>query len=96
MDYAQAKEIVRLCREAGITLAVNQNMRYDQAVRAAKDLLNRGLLGDPVLATLDMRAIPHWMPWQADQGWCTLRIMSIETSTVTTPRGSPFAWKMAE
>jgi len=77
VDYAQAKEIVRLCREAGITLAVNQNMRFDQSVRACKDLLRRGLLGEPVLATIDMRAIPHWMPWQERQGWVTLRIMSI-------------------
>lgn len=77
VDYAQAREIVRLCRNAGITLSVNQNMRYDQSVRAAKSLLDRGDLGQPVLATIDMRAIPHWMPWQARQGWVTLRIMSI-------------------
>jgi len=24
-----------------------------------------------------MRGIPHWMPWQAELGWVTLRIMSI-------------------
>lgn len=76
-DYAQAKEIVDLCRKAKITLAVNQNMRYDQSVRACKSLLDRGDLGEPVLATIDMRAIPHWMPWQQRQGWVTLRIMSI-------------------
>jgi predicted dehydrogenase len=35
------------------------------------------VLGEPVLATIDMRAIPHWMPWQERQGWVTLRIMSI-------------------
>jgi predicted dehydrogenase len=29
------------------------------------------------LATIDMRAIPHWMPWQERQGWLTCRIMSI-------------------
>ena len=52
-------------------------MRYDQSVRACRSLLNRGDLGEPVLATIDMRAIPHWMPWQARQGWVTLRIMSI-------------------
>ena len=34
-----ASECVELCAEAGITLAVNQNMRYDQSVRAMKDLL---------------------------------------------------------
>jgi predicted dehydrogenase len=77
VDYAQAKEIVKLCRRAGITLAVNQNMRYDQSVRACKSLIGRGDLGEPVLATIDLRAIPHWMPWQQRQGWVTLRIMSI-------------------
>ena len=77
VSYSEAREIVRLCREAGITLAVNQNMRYDQSVRACRSLLDRGDLGQPVLATIDMRAIPHWMPWQQRQGWVTLRIMSI-------------------
>ncbi|MFP6657228.1 MAG: Gfo/Idh/MocA family oxidoreductase [Pirellulales bacterium] len=77
VDYKEAKQVERLCRRAGITLAVNQNMRYDQSIRACKDLLQRGYLGDPVLATIDMRAIPHWMPWQKRQGWVTLRIMSI-------------------
>ncbi|WLD13764.1 Gfo/Idh/MocA family oxidoreductase [Planctellipticum variicoloris] len=77
VNFAEAVEIVRLCREAGVALAVNQNMRYDQSVRAAKSLLNRGDLGEPVLATLDLRAIPHWMPWQERQGWVTLRILSI-------------------
>jgi len=77
VSYAEAKEIVELCERAGITLAVNQNMRYDQSIRACKDLLRRGYLGEPVLATIDMRAVPHWMPWQERQGWVTLRIMSI-------------------
>ncbi len=77
MNLAEATEAVRLCEAAGITLAVNQNMRYDPSVRAAKSLLTHGALGEPVLATIDMRAIPHWMPWQAELGWVTLRIMSI-------------------
>ena len=77
MNYAEAAEIVWLCRESGITLAVNQNMRYDQSVRAAKRLIERGDLGDPIFASIDMRAIPHWMPWQQRLGWVTLRIMSI-------------------
>lgn len=77
VDYAQAKETVQLCRDAGVVLVVNQNMRYDHSVRAAKSLLDRRLLGEPVLATIDMRAIPHWMPWQERLGWVTLRIMSI-------------------
>ena len=77
VDYTQAVEIVRLCSDAGVTLAVNQNMRYDQSIRACRHLLDRGDLGEPVFASIDMRAIPHWMPWQERLGWVTLRIMSI-------------------
>ncbi len=52
-------------------------MRYDQSVRGLKSLLDQGALGEPVLATIDMRAVPHWMPWQQSLGWLTMRIMSI-------------------
>jgi len=76
-DYPTATRMVGRCREAGLRLVVNQNMRYDHAVRGCADLLGRGVLGEPVLATIEMRAIPHWMPWQERQGWVTLRIMSI-------------------
>lgn len=77
VDLEEAREIVALCGDAGITLAVNQNMRFDQSIRAAHGLIDAGVLGQPVLATIDMRAIPHWMPWQQRMGWVTLRIMSI-------------------
>src|SRR5262245_26643180 len=39
MSYREARECVELCARAGIVLAVNQNMRFDQSVRALKDLL---------------------------------------------------------
>jgi len=77
MNYAEAVEIVELCEQAGITLVVNQNMRYDQSIRSCKSILDQNMLGEPVFATMDMRAIPHWMPWQQRLGWVTLRIMSI-------------------
>jgi predicted dehydrogenase len=77
MSYRDAKACVELCDRAGITLAVNQNMRYDQSVRAMKDLLRRAILGDPVLATIEMRAIPHWMPWSQGLPSLSTFIMSI-------------------
>ena len=77
MSYAEAVQAVEMCEGAGITLAVNQNMRYDQSVRVGRTLLEKGVLGQAVLATIDMRGIPHWMPWHKDLGWLTLRIMSI-------------------
>jgi predicted dehydrogenase len=77
MDLAEAREAVRLCKSAGIKLAVNQNMRYDPSVRAAKALLDEGQLGESIFASIDMRAIPHFQPWQKEVGWVTLRIMSV-------------------
>jgi predicted dehydrogenase len=77
LNYAEALRAVQACEAAGIVLAVNQNMRYDQSVRAAKTLLDAGILGAPVYATIEMRGIPHWQPWQAALGSATLRVMSI-------------------
>ncbi len=77
MSIKDAIDVVERCRKAGIALAVNQNMRYDQSIRAMKDILNRGLIGQPVLATIDMRAIPHWMPWAETQRSLSTYIMSI-------------------
>ena len=77
MSYREAKESVDLCAKVGITLAVNQNMRYDQSIRALKDILQRGWLGEPVLASIDMRAIPHWMPWSQGLRSLSTFIMSI-------------------
>ncbi|MBZ5566090.1 MAG: Gfo/Idh/MocA family oxidoreductase [Acidobacteriia bacterium] len=76
-SYREAREVVRVAQDAGITLAVNQNMRYDQSMRALKTVLARGYLGEPVLATIEMRAIPHWQKWIADIGRVTMLNMSI-------------------
>jgi len=77
MNYREAVQAVASCEKAGFVLAMNQNMRYDQSVRAARSLLEHGALGEPVFATIDMRGIPHWMDWHKELGWLTLRIMSI-------------------
>jgi predicted dehydrogenase len=77
MSYLDAKACVDACAKAGITMAVNQNMRFDQSIRAMKDILNKGWLGAPVLATIDMRAIPHWMPWSQKLPSLATFVMSI-------------------
>ena len=45
----EARAIVEACERAEVALQVNQNMRYDQSVRALRSLLDRGVLGAPVL-----------------------------------------------
>lgn len=77
MHHAEAAEIVAMCADAGIPLAVNQNMRFDHGIRALKALLTRGALGEPVLATLEMRAVPHWQDYLRGYDRLTLLNMSI-------------------
>lgn len=77
VNYHAARETVRLCSEHGITLAVNQNMRFDQSIRSVKTLIGRGDLGSPVLATIEMRAVPHWQSWLHSYSRLTLLNMSV-------------------
>lgn len=60
MDLAGAKEIADLGDKYGKKIAINSNMRYDQSMRALKKLLDMKELGEIVIATVEMRAIPHW------------------------------------
>lgn len=77
VTYAEAAEAVRLCEKRGLPLGVNQNMRYDRSIRVLKTLLERKVLGTPVLATIEMRAVPHWQSWLREYGRLTLLNMSI-------------------
>ena len=77
MSVRDARDVVERCAKAGIALAVNQNMRYDQSIRAMKDILQRGWIGTPILGTIEMRAIPHWMPWSEKLHSLSTFVMSI-------------------
>lgn len=60
MSLEDGQEIVRLSQQSGIPIAVNSNMRYDPSMRALKYILENQLIGNPVIASIDMRAIPDW------------------------------------
>ena len=62
---------------AGKVLSVNQNMRYDQSMRVLKQIIDRGDMGDIVIAQIDMHAIPHWQGFLADYDRLTLANMSV-------------------
>lgn len=61
--FSEAVECVELAEQAGVRLAVNQQMRWDQAIRSARTLLRRGWLGDPVSATIDVSILTAWDAW---------------------------------
>ena len=77
MNLDTARALVVEARAAGKVLSVNQNMRFDQSLRVLKQILEHGDLGEPVLATIEMRAIPHWQSFLKDYDRLTLLNMSI-------------------
>lgn len=77
MDMESGRKAVEMCKKSGKKLAVNSNMRYDQSMRALKRLLEAGYIGEPVFASIDMRAIPHWQPFLKEYERLTLLNMSI-------------------
>jgi predicted dehydrogenase len=77
MTHADAAALVADCVAAGKVLSVNQNMRFDQSMRVLKQILDRGELGQPVIATIEMRAIPHWQPFLQAYDRLTLLNMAI-------------------
>jgi predicted dehydrogenase len=76
-NLTAAQEIVAVCEEAGVALAVNQNMRYDQSIRGLKSLLDRGYLGRPLSAQITMHARVVWMPYAASYERLAILIMSV-------------------
>ncbi len=61
--YAEAVEIVEMAEGHGVKLAVNQQMRWDQAVWASRALLKQGLLGEPASAVIDVSILTEWRAW---------------------------------
>ncbi|HZR92481.1 MAG TPA: Gfo/Idh/MocA family oxidoreductase [Gaiellaceae bacterium] len=74
---AEAAEMVKAADDAGKKLGVNHNMRYDQSMRALRTLLERGELGEPVVAEIVMNARPHWQEFLRRYGRIALLNMSI-------------------
>jgi predicted dehydrogenase len=77
LDLADAIALRDEAAAAGKPVSVNQNMRYDQSIRVLSQILERGELGDPVIATVEMRAIPHWQTFLSEYDRLTLSNMSV-------------------
>ena len=52
--------LAEVARASGKSVSINQNMRFDQSMRVLLQLPDRGAPGEPVIETIEMRAIPHW------------------------------------
>jgi predicted dehydrogenase len=77
LDLDEAIKLRDEAAAAGKILSVNQNMRYDQSIQVLSQILATGELGEPVIASIDMRAIPHWQGFLAGYDRLTLANMSV-------------------
>ena len=77
LTLAEAISVRDAAKTAGKIVSVNQNMRYDQSMRVLKQILDRGDIGTPVFAEIDMHAIPHWQTFLAEFDRLTLANMSV-------------------
>jgi predicted dehydrogenase len=66
-DYPAAARLVASVRDAGVKLAVNQQMRWDAGIRVAHQLIARGALGHPADARIEVSVHTPWnlWPWMA-------------------------------
>jgi predicted dehydrogenase len=61
--FSTAARIVQAAERAGRKLAVNENMRWDPAMRASRQLIEEGWIGQPTLATFDINYREDWTVW---------------------------------
>ncbi len=68
-NYVQAVELVALAKEAGVKLAVQQQFRWGQIIRAVQALLAEGWLGDLLDVQVQVSITTPWdmWPWLANQ-----------------------------
>lgn len=62
-QFSRAVELTERARDAHVKLAVNQQMRWDQATRASRDFIRRGWLGDPTGGGIWVAINTGWEPW---------------------------------
>lgn len=61
--FADALKIVELGKQAHVQQAVNQQMRWDAGMRASKQLIEAGVIGQPTDAQIQVSVAPGWDNW---------------------------------
>jgi predicted dehydrogenase len=61
--FAEAVRIVEVGKQAGIKQAINQQMRWDAGIRASKNLIQQGIIGQPTDAQIQVSVTTPWHMW---------------------------------
>ncbi|HLF02310.1 MAG TPA: Gfo/Idh/MocA family oxidoreductase, partial [Anaerolineales bacterium] len=68
-NYKKAVQMARLAKEAGVKIAVHQQFRWGQIIRATRALLTEGWVGNLLDVQVQVSIATPWdlWPWLADQ-----------------------------
>ncbi len=73
-----ARAIVAAAERAGVKLAVNQNGRWDPAIRACRELIDREIFGQLITASIEMRTRQPWQEyWKDDANYPRLMLLGM-------------------
>lgn len=61
--FSDAVRIVELGKQAGVKQAVNQQMRWDAGMRASRNLIAQGIIGQPTDAQIQVSIATPWHMW---------------------------------
>jgi predicted dehydrogenase len=62
-DVATGQELIGLAERAGLRVAVNQQMRYDEGIAAARAMVDAGWLGEVTAMSFTVNVVTDWTPW---------------------------------
>lgn len=63
-DFAQAQQILEICRARQLTAAINFQLRFAPFIIAARDMIDRGLIGEVYDMEARMQVNTPWHLWQ--------------------------------
>jgi predicted dehydrogenase len=62
-SFAHAVQIVEAAKAAGVKQAINHQMRWDAGIAAAHDLIQKGMIGQPTDAQIQVSCETPWHMW---------------------------------
>jgi predicted dehydrogenase len=62
-DTTTGDDLIELAERAGLLIAVNQQLRYDEGMAAARAMVQAGWIGEVVAMTFTVNVSTDWTPW---------------------------------
>lgn len=63
LDVPQARELAALAADSGRVVAVNQQLRYDEGMAAARAMVQAGWIGAPTTMSFTVNIATDWSAW---------------------------------